>query len=87
LLADAGRPIGSALASLVNLLNPGLVIIGGGVAQAGPCLLDPLKQAIAEHTMRSSREAVRMVVAELGPRAVAQGAVAQALTQTFAQYA
>jgi glucokinase-like ROK family protein len=87
LLADAGRHIGSALASLVNLLNPGLVIVGGGVAQAGPSLLDPLKQAMDEHTMRSSRQAVRVVVAELGPRAVAQGAVAQALTQTFAQYA
>ena len=87
LMADAGRQIGSALASLINLLNPGMVIIGGGVAQAGPCLLDPLQQAIGEHTMRPSREAVKVVVSALGPRAVSMGAVALALTQTFAQYA
>lgn len=87
LLADAGRHIGSAVASLINLLNPGLVIIGGGVSGAGPCLLDPLRQAVAEHTMRPSREAVRVVVSELGWRAVGLGAVVLALSQTFAHYA
>ena len=87
LLADAGRHIGNALASLINLLNPGMVIIGGGVAQAGSWLLDPLQQAIGEHTMLSSRSAVKVVVSALGPRAVAMGAVARALTQAFAQYA
>ena len=84
LLADAGRHIGSALASLINLLNPSMVIIGGGVAQAGPSLLDPLRAAIGEHTLRSSREAAKVVVSALGPRAVSMGAVALALTHTFA---
>jgi hypothetical protein len=37
--------------------------------------------------MRPSREAVRVVISELGRRAVASGAEALALTQTFAQYA
>lgn len=87
LMGDAGRQIGSALASLINLLNPGLVIIGGGVAGAGPCFLGPLEQAIDERTLRSSRTAVKVVVSGLGQRAVAMGAVALALTQTFAQYA
>jgi glucokinase-like ROK family protein len=86
LLVDAGRHIGSALASLINLLNPGLVIIGGGVSGAGPHLLEPLRQAVAEHTMRPSREAARIVVSSLGRRAVTMGAVAMALTQTFAFY-
>jgi glucokinase-like ROK family protein len=87
LLADAGRHIGSALASLINLLNPGLVIIGGGVSGAGPHLLDPLRQAVAEHTLRPSFEAARIAVSGLGRRAVASGAVALALAQTFARYA
>jgi glucokinase-like ROK family protein len=86
LLADAGRHIGSALASLINLLNPGMVIVGGGVSGAGPHLMDPLRQAIAEHTMRSTRAAAQIVVSSLGQRAVAMGAVALALTQAFAQY-
>jgi predicted NBD/HSP70 family sugar kinase len=87
LLADAGRHIGSALAGLINLLNPGMVIVGGGVVGAGPYLMDTLRQAVAEHTMRSSREAARIVVSSLGPRAVSMGAIALALTQAFAQYA
>ena len=85
LLADAGRHIGSALASLINLLNPDRVILGGGVTKSGSYLLEPLQQAIEERTMRPSRQAVQVVLAQLGRRSVALGAVAQALTQTFQQ--
>ncbi len=85
LLADAGRHIGSAVASLVNLLNPGRVVLGGGVTKSGSYLLDPLHQAIAERTMRPSRQAVQVVLAQLGRRSVALGAVSQALAQTFQQ--
>jgi predicted NBD/HSP70 family sugar kinase len=87
LLADAGRHIGSAVASLINLLNPGLVVLGGGVAGAGQFLMEPLQQAVAERTMRPSRQATRVVPAKLGRRSVAQGAVALALTRAFQPYA
>lgn len=85
LLADAGRHIGSAVASLINLLNPGRVVLGGGVTKSGSYLLDPLHQAIAERTMRPSRQAAQVVLAQLGRRSVALGAVSQALSQTFQQ--
>jgi glucokinase-like ROK family protein len=87
LLADAGRHIGSAVASLINLLNPGLVVLGGGVIGAGATLLDPLHQAVAERTMRPSRQATRVVLGQLGRRSVAMGAVANALQCTFQAYA
>ncbi len=87
LLADAGRHIGSAVASLINLLNPGLVVLGGGVTGAGPWLLDPLQQAVAERTMRPSRQATRLVLGQLGRHSVALGAVALALTRAFQPYA
>jgi glucokinase-like ROK family protein len=87
LLADAGRHIGSAVASLVNLLNPGLVVLGGGVTGAGAYLLDPLHQAVAERTMRPARQATRMVLAQGGRRSVALGAAAMALQCTFRAYA
>jgi glucokinase-like ROK family protein len=85
LLADAGRHIGSAVASLINLLNPGRVVLGGGVTKAGAYLLDPLHQAVEERTMRPSRQATQVVLAQLGRRSVALGAVSQALSQTFQQ--
>lgn len=83
LLHEAGRLIGSALASLINLLNPGLVIIGGGVANAGHWLMAPIQQTINERAMRASRPATRIVPAALGSRSTALGAVAVALTRTF----
>ena len=86
LLGDAGRHIGSALASLVNLLNPSLVLLGGGVVAAGAYLLDPIRQAVRERTLRAAGRATRIAVATLGDRSTALGAVALALNRTFESY-
>lgn len=86
LLSDAGRHIGSAVASLINLLNPGLVLIGGGVAEAGDYLLAPLQATVHERSLRASMQAARITRAALGRRSTALGAVASALTQTFQSY-
>jgi glucokinase-like ROK family protein len=86
LLSDAGRHIGSALASLINLLNPGLVLVGGGVAGAGEFLINPIREAVEERSMRASFQATRIELATLGPKSVVLGAVSLALTQTFRSY-
>ena len=86
LLNDAGRHIGSAVATLVNLLNPGLVLIGGGVAQSGTHLLRPLREAALQRSLRASMRATRIEVGALGRKATAMGAVALALSRTFQQY-
>lgn len=86
LLNDAGRHIGSAIASLINLLNPGVVLIGGGVTNAGDFLLGPIRQAVNERTMRPSLRAARIERAGLGRRSTALGAVSLALTTTFQGY-
>ncbi len=83
LLSDAGRHIGSALASLVNLLNPGLIIIGGRVAEAGQYLLDPIREAIEQRSLRASFQATRLVPAALGAYTTALGAAALALEHGF----
>ena len=46
LLGEAGRRIGSMLASVVNFFNPSLVVIGGGVAQSGDVLLASIREAV-----------------------------------------
>ena len=83
LLSDAGRHVGSALASLINLLNPGVILIGGGVTYAGDLFLRAINQAVQDRTMRPALQAVRLAPAALGPRASAMGAVALAITQTL----
>ena len=46
LFDESGRLVGGMLASVVNLLNPSLVVVGGGVANAGDGLLAAIRQTV-----------------------------------------
>jgi glucokinase len=69
-----GESLGTALASVVNLLNPEKIIIGGGVGQAGDLLFDSIRETIDKRALSVSAEAVEIVPAELGESAGVIGA-------------
>jgi len=69
-----GEYIGLGLTSVVNLLNPEKIIIGGGVADAGEILLGPIKETILKRAMPISGAAVEIVPAKLGNTAGVIGA-------------
>lgn len=69
-----GEYIGIGLTSVINLLNPEKVIIGGGVAEAGDLLFDPIRKTIKERAMVVAGEAVEIVPAQLGNSAGVIGA-------------
>ena len=69
-----GKIIGLGLTSVINLLNPEKIIIGGGVADAGDILFDPIKDTVARRAMPIQREAVEIVHAKLGNTAGVIGA-------------
>jgi glucokinase len=73
-LGRAGRYLGWAVAGLLNLLNPEVVVVGGGVAQAGRWLWDPLRQAAREASFDRPWQVARIVPAALGDRAGILGA-------------
>jgi glucokinase len=73
-LDRAGRLIGLALANVVIFLCPNRVVIGGGVAQAGDLLLEPIQASLAERARVAPLEEIDVVPAELGPFAGAIGA-------------
>ncbi|WP_158545857.1 ROK family transcriptional regulator [Blastococcus sp. TF02A-30] len=75
-LTRAGTGIGRALATVCDLLDPQLAVIGGELADAGSLLLDPLRRALDEEAMSSAAADVEVVAAELGVRAPVMGAVA-----------
>lgn len=77
---DAGVHLGTAVASLVNLINPGMVVVGGGVAQIGDLLLEPIRQAVLARSLKPASGAVRITTALLERRSVGMGAVVQALS-------
>jgi len=58
IMIEAGRYLGIAIAGLINLLNPGIVVIGGGVAQTGDLLLEPIRQAVRECSLMAASQAV-----------------------------
>mgnify|MGYP001309161445 FL=1 len=78
-IADAGRHIGTAAASLCNLFDPQLLVLGGELSQAGETLLAPLRHAL-ERSALAGRDGVPEVVqGELGDRAELLGCLALAI--------
>ena len=73
-LDDAVSHIGVALADVVNLLNPGVVIFGGPLFRAAPHLVEPLKRVIKQRAIERSANQIRLCVSSLGSEACALGA-------------
>jgi len=78
-LALVGRWLGVGIANLVNMLNPDVVVIGGGVIAAGELLLEPARAVVAERALSPSKEHVRIVPARFGAESGMLGAAALAL--------
>ena len=74
-----GTEIGAALASVIWLVNPDTIVIGGGVANAGDLLFDPIRRTIAARTIKVFNEHLRIVPATLGNEAGIIGNAALAL--------
>jgi predicted NBD/HSP70 family sugar kinase len=76
---EAAESLGVAVAGLLNVVNPSLVVIGGDMARLGPLLVDPLRETICQRTLISSMAAVEIRTSELGPQSVAVGAATMIL--------
>jgi glucokinase len=81
-LRRVGRRLGEGIAGLVNILDPEIVVVGGGVIVAGDLLLDPARTAFLDSVEGPShRHEVPIVPATLGNDAGAIGAAALALDE------
>ena len=68
--------LGQAVTDLVNILEPDLVVLGGGVTRAGDMLLDPVRRVVADSAMGPAAAAVRIELAALGDVVGVVGAAA-----------
>lgn len=66
LIAGAGRALGLGIRNLLHLLNPSVVVIGGGVSRIGPRLWDPMLQVVESDALEAYPRGVRIVPASLG---------------------
>ena len=75
----AVQALAAGIASLINVLDPEVVVIGGGIAQAGEALFRPLKKYLNDFEWRPGGKKARIVPAKLGDRAGAFGAAWNAI--------
>ncbi len=83
IFAQAGRTLGIAAANAVNLINPGLIIVGGEGTRAGGLLMDPFASALREHSFNGLFDHVPVVTGPWGDEAWARGAASLLLGELF----
>ncbi len=80
----AGEHIGVALAILVNLISPSVILVDGAVTRAADLLLEPIRRAVSTRSLAITARHTRVADGELGDNAIAMGGVATVLDAVFA---
>lgn len=84
-LANAAKRLGIKIAGLVNLLNPEMVVIGGGLEEAGDAFLNKVSSTIKEWAFREVTEDLKVVYSQLRENSVALGSASLVMQKLFAQ--
>jgi len=80
-VARIAESFGVGLVNLVNIFNPGIIVVGGGMARMGELLFAPARRLVAARAFRQASGAVRIVPAALGQDAALLGAAVFAREQ------
>ena len=80
---DTGVHLGTALAGLVNVLNPERIVVGGGIARAGRLIFGPVERTIQKKAFPIAAASVKVLPATLGTDAGVIGAAALAFADRW----
>jgi predicted NBD/HSP70 family sugar kinase len=78
---EAGRALGTVSATLLNLLNPEMLVVGGNLASAGDLLLDGIRESVARAALAETSRGAKLVAGVLGERAHVLGALALVVSE------
>lgn len=81
---ETARHLGTAIAGVLNLMNPATVILGGSLARLGDLLLEPLRDAVSRRTFAGSLASATIRTSALGPQSIALGAATHILDSALA---
>jgi glucokinase len=81
LIAQTGYYVGVGLANLINIFNPELIVIGGGLSNIGDMLLKPAFKTAGERAYKEAFQVMRFASAELGRNSGVLGAATFALQE------
>ena len=84
-LDRAAKRLGIKIAYIVNLLNPQIVVIGGGFEEAGEGFLNKVNSSVRDWAFREATEDLRITYSQLRENAVALGAASVVMQKIFAQ--
>jgi len=73
---ETGLILGTAVANLLNIFNPDIVVMAGGVTQAGDALFQPLRAEVRRRAFKPAWQACKIVPGELRLSAGVVGAIA-----------
>lgn len=82
-ITNAGRQVGSILATLVNFFNPSLVVVGGGVSTAKDLLLASIRETVYRRSLPLATRDLEIRLADLDDRIGLQGAAEMVLAELF----
>jgi glucokinase-like ROK family protein len=83
IMEKTGEYLGTGIANIINLFNPQMVIIGGGVAQAGSLIFDPLKRTMKKRAFSVPAKVVKIATPSLGRDCTVIGAASLVLKEIF----
>ena len=83
LLERSAHYVGRMLATVVNLFNPSMIVIGGGVATAGDRYLATIRQTVYRRSLPLATRSLQIVPSGLGPMAGVVGAAAMVADELF----
>jgi glucokinase len=84
IIERAGRYLGIGLASIINMLNPQAIVLGGGLMNMGEKIMGPAVDAARHRSFAQAFGDVQIVEGELGERAAALGAIVVAIKKVGA---
>ena len=82
---QAAKRLGIKIAYLVNLLNPEVVVLGGGLEDAGEDFIKQVNATVKDWAFRNATEDLRIIYSQLRENAVALGAASLVMQKIFAQ--
>jgi len=85
LVKESAEYMGVAISSLLNLLNPDTIVLGGSLAQTGDLFIEPIKKKIKQSALINSSEITEIKSSALSSKTIAIGAATLALQEAFSE--
>ncbi|WP_078553063.1 ROK family transcriptional regulator [Bacillus alkalicellulosilyticus] len=83
ILRTSGMYLGMGIANLINLLNPELIVLSGGVSRAGDFIVKPIKDEVKQRVLTEQATQTKIIVSTLGKYGTVIGAVTLVLKDIF----